>query len=38
MFTTLAMLKGPGAEAFLRSEGLRFWIQRDAQDAAALTS
>jgi thiamine biosynthesis lipoprotein len=30
MFTTLAMLKGPGAEAFLESEGVRFWIQRDA--------
>jgi thiamine biosynthesis lipoprotein len=30
MFTTLAMLKGPGAEAFLESEGIRFWIQRDA--------
>ena len=30
MFTTLAMLKGPGAEAFLESEGVRFWVQRDA--------
>ena len=28
MLTTLAMLKGPGAEAFLESEGARFWVQR----------
>jgi len=28
MLTTLAMLKGAGAEAFLESEGIRFWIQR----------
>jgi thiamine biosynthesis lipoprotein len=28
MLTTLAMLKGPDAELFLRSEGVRFWIQR----------
>jgi len=27
--STLAMLKGAGAEAFLESEGVRFWIQRD---------
>jgi thiamine biosynthesis lipoprotein len=27
--TTLAMLKGSGAEAFLRNEGARFWIQRN---------
>jgi thiamine biosynthesis lipoprotein len=30
MLTTLAMLKGPEAEAFLQTEGVRFWIQRDA--------
>jgi thiamine biosynthesis lipoprotein len=29
MLSTLAMLKGPGAEDFLRSEAVRFWIQRD---------
>jgi thiamine biosynthesis lipoprotein len=28
MLTTLAMLRGPGAEAFLTSEGLRHWVQR----------
>ena len=29
MFTTLAMLKGAGAEEFLRDEGVRHWIRRD---------
>lgn len=29
MLTTLAMLKGEGAEAFLQDEGVRFWVQRD---------
>lgn len=28
MLSTLAMLRGPGAEAFLRSEGARHWVQR----------
>jgi FAD:protein FMN transferase len=28
MLTTLAMLRGAGAEAFLRSEGVRHWVQR----------
>ena len=28
MLTTLAMLRGTGAEAFLRGEGVRHWIQR----------
>jgi FAD:protein FMN transferase len=28
MFTTLAMLKGSGAESFLESEGVRHWVQR----------
>jgi FAD:protein FMN transferase len=28
MLSTLAMLRGPGAEAFLRSEGVRHWVQR----------
>lgn len=28
MLTTLAMLRGPGAESFLRSEGVRHWVQR----------
>ncbi|HYJ40525.1 MAG TPA: FAD:protein FMN transferase [Steroidobacteraceae bacterium] len=28
MLTTLAMLRGPGAEAFLESEGVRHWVQR----------
>jgi thiamine biosynthesis lipoprotein len=28
MLTTMAMLKGAGAEAFLRDEGVRHWIQR----------
>lgn len=28
MFTTLAMLQGSGAEAFLETEGLRHWVQR----------
>jgi FAD:protein FMN transferase len=28
MLTTLAMLRGPGAEEFLRTEGVRHWIQR----------
>ncbi|HEY6123312.1 MAG TPA: FAD:protein FMN transferase [Steroidobacteraceae bacterium] len=28
MLTTLAMLRGPGAEAFLEAEGVRHWIQR----------
>jgi thiamine biosynthesis lipoprotein len=27
-FSTLAMLQGDGAEAFLRAEGLRYWILR----------
>jgi thiamine biosynthesis lipoprotein len=27
MLTTLAMLRGPGAEAFLESEGARHWVQ-----------
>ncbi len=29
MLTTMAMLKGAGAEEFLRNEGVRHWIQRD---------
>jgi thiamine biosynthesis lipoprotein len=29
MLSTLAMLRGPGAEAFLESEGARHWVQRD---------
>ncbi len=29
MLTTLAMLKGPGAEDFLAAERVRHWIQRD---------
>ncbi len=29
MLTTLAMLKGPGAEDFLTAEKVRHWIQRD---------
>ncbi len=29
MLTTLAMLKGPGAEDFLAAEKVRHWIQRD---------
>jgi len=28
MLTTLAMLRGAGAEAFLEGEGVRHWIQR----------
>ena len=28
MLTTMAMLKGPGAEEFLEMEGVRHWIQR----------
>lgn len=28
MLTTLAMLRGPGAEAFLEAEGVRHWVQR----------
>jgi thiamine biosynthesis lipoprotein len=28
MLTTLAMLRGPAAEAFLESEGVRHWVQR----------
>ena len=32
MFTTLAMLRGAGAEAFLRNEGVRHWIQREDAD------
>lgn len=28
MLTTLAMLQGPKAEAFLESEGVRHWVQR----------
>lgn len=28
--TTLAMLQGAGAEAFLKSSGLRYWLQSDA--------
>lgn len=28
MLTTMAMLKGPGAEEFLRNEGVRHWVQR----------
>jgi thiamine biosynthesis lipoprotein len=28
MLTTLAMLRGPKAEAFLESEGVRHWLQR----------
>jgi FAD:protein FMN transferase len=28
MLTTLAMLRGPGAEEFLGAEGVRHWIQR----------
>ncbi len=28
MLTTLAMLRGPGAEEFLRAENVRCWIQR----------
>ena len=28
MLTTLAMLRGPGAEGFLESEEVRHWIQR----------
>ena len=28
MLTTLAMLRGPDAEAFLESEGVRHWVQR----------
>ncbi len=28
MLTTLAMLRGPAAEAFLSAEGVRHWIQR----------
>ena len=27
--TTLAMLRGPGAENFLAQQGVRHWIQRD---------
>jgi FAD:protein FMN transferase len=30
MLTTLAMLRGAGAEAFLEDEGARHWLQRDA--------
>ncbi len=29
MLTTLAMLRGPGAEVFLEAEGVRHWVQRD---------
>jgi thiamine biosynthesis lipoprotein len=29
MLTTLAMLRGPQAEAFLAAEGVRHWVQRD---------
>jgi FAD:protein FMN transferase len=29
MLTTLAMLRGPGAEAFLEAEGVRHWVLRD---------
>lgn len=29
MLTTMAMLKGPGAEEFLRNEGVRHWVQRE---------
>jgi thiamine biosynthesis lipoprotein len=28
MLTTLAILRGPEAEAFLASEGVRHWVQR----------
>ena len=28
MLTTLAMLRGPGAETFLEAEGVRHWVQR----------
>jgi hypothetical protein len=28
MLTTLAMLRGSAAEAFLESEGVRHWVQR----------
>ena len=28
MLTTLAMLRGPGAEAFLKAQGVRHWVQR----------
>jgi thiamine biosynthesis lipoprotein len=28
LFSTLAMLQGPGAEAFLREQGLPFWVLR----------
>ena len=28
MLTTLAMLRGPGAEEFLAAEGVRHWVQR----------
>jgi thiamine biosynthesis lipoprotein len=28
MLTTLAMLRGPGAEEFLAAEGVRYWVQR----------
>jgi thiamine biosynthesis lipoprotein len=28
MLSTLAMLKGPGAEAFLEKQGVRFWCRR----------
>jgi len=35
MLTTLAMLRGPDAEAFLESEGVRHWVQRDPPASAA---
>jgi thiamine biosynthesis lipoprotein len=31
MLSTLAMLRGPGAEAFLEFEGVRHWVQRARQ-------
>jgi FAD:protein FMN transferase len=37
MLTTLAMLRGPGAEAFLKAEGVRHWVQR-ARDAASAAT
>lgn len=39
MLTTLAMLKGAGANEFLRSEGVRYWIQNgDAKGDSIPTS
>jgi thiamine biosynthesis lipoprotein len=34
MLSTLAMLEGQGAEAFLAAQGVRYWCLRDARDSS----